>query len=393
MKASVISVIGAGGKTSLVHALAAFFRMDGKTVLVTTAAHMKKEEGVLFSEKEILSSLSSYGYAFAGTPDPENENKITGLQEEILERMRFFFDIIIFEADGARGLPFKAPYEWEPPVPAFSDIVYLVMGMDAAGHRIKDVCYNPEGVAASLCVNEETVLTEELMEDSYRKTYFEKLKEKCPGAFVRIVRNPKDFFEIAGPPVYHCIELAAGFSKRYGSNKLLEKIGGKHMYRHVLDRLLLIRREGRIPIDITVVTQYEEILRDIKDENLNVLVNPDPARGISSSLRTAVGFLQKCGKIKAWDFLMFFPADQPDLRKESIEDFISAFEYSSLPLGCMGYGGNLKSPCIFSAEYLPDLMRLTGDRGGKRILEAAGDKVYLFDDIEPEELEDRDIKC
>ena len=90
---------------------------------------------------------------------------------------------------------------------------------------------------------------------------------------------------------------------------------------------------------------------------------------------------------------MFFPADQPDLRKESIEDFISAFEYSSLPLGCMGYGGNLKSPCIFSAEYLPDLMRLTGDRGGKRILEAAGDKVYLFDDIEPEELEDRDIKC
>ena len=84
MKASVISVIGAGGKTSLVHALAAFFRMDGKTVLVTTAAHMKKEEGVLFSEKEILSSQNNPNFQqkiiYKSFPSYSNESTVTKYQ-------------------------------------------------------------------------------------------------------------------------------------------------------------------------------------------------------------------------------------------------------------------------------------------------------------------------
>ena len=87
MKASVISVIGAEEDNHLsMHG--GFSGWTGKTVLVTTAAHMKKEEGVLFSEKEILSSLSSYGYAFAGTPDLKMKNKILGLRKN-LERGLF----------------------------------------------------------------------------------------------------------------------------------------------------------------------------------------------------------------------------------------------------------------------------------------------------------------
>ena len=53
----------------------------------------------------------------------------------------------------------------------------------------------------------------------------------------------------------HLIFLAAGFSRRFGSNKLFYLMDGKPMYRHVLDRLLEILKDGTFCANLTVVTQ------------------------------------------------------------------------------------------------------------------------------------------
>ena len=60
----------------------------------------------------------------------------------------------------------------------------------------------------------------------------------------------------------HIIYMAAGNSRRFGSNKLLYELDGKPMYRHLLDHLVEIKdRYNKLKsdspvIDITVVTRY-----------------------------------------------------------------------------------------------------------------------------------------
>lgn len=64
----------------------------------------------------------------------------------------------------------------------------------------------------------------------------------------------------------HIIYMAAGNSRRFGSNKLLYELDGKPMYRHLLERLIEIKdrynklKSDSSAIDITVVTRYREIL-------------------------------------------------------------------------------------------------------------------------------------
>ena len=64
----------------------------------------------------------------------------------------------------------------------------------------------------------------------------------------------------------HIIYMAAGNSRRFGSNKLFYELDGKPMYRHLLDRLAEIKnrynksKSDSQTIDITVVTRYREIL-------------------------------------------------------------------------------------------------------------------------------------
>ena len=110
-------------------------------------------------------------------------------------------------------------------------------------------------------------LRKNFMKIPARKTYFEKLKKNvqrlccdCPKS-ERLFRNCICLYTTAS-------SLLPVFQKDTDQISCLERLA-EHMYRQMsLDCLLLIRRERPgIPIDITVVTQYEEILRDINDEN------------------------------------------------------------------------------------------------------------------------------
>ena len=47
----IIAVIGSGGKTSLIRALAAQYRSQGKTVFVTTTTHMFVEPDTILTEE------------------------------------------------------------------------------------------------------------------------------------------------------------------------------------------------------------------------------------------------------------------------------------------------------------------------------------------------------
>ena len=84
------------------------------------------------------------------------------------------------------------------------------------------------------------------------------------------------------------IMLAAGNSRRFGSNKLLYSIDGMPMYRHILLELKKVKEaleaQGH-KCEITVVTQYEEIAQEAEKLGERFLYNLHPDEGISSSLK------------------------------------------------------------------------------------------------------------
>ena len=80
------------------------------------------------------------------------------------------------------------------------------------------------------------------------------------------------------------IMLAAGNSRRFGSNKLLYRIDGMPMYRHILLELKKVKEaleaQGH-KCEITVVTQYEEIAQEAEKLGAWFLYNLHPDEGIS----------------------------------------------------------------------------------------------------------------
>lgn len=134
-KLRVVTLVGGGGKTTLLYALANQAAALGKTVCITTTTHMFPHpdlpSGNVVQEGEIL-------------PD----GKLT--LGPSIEKCRSQYDLVLVEGDGAHGRPLKVPGVGEPVIPPESDGVICVAGMSALGGRIVGVCHRPELVCALL---------------------------------------------------------------------------------------------------------------------------------------------------------------------------------------------------------------------------------------------------
>ena len=93
---------------------------------------------------------------------------------------------------------------------------------------------------------------------------------------------------------------------------------------------------------------------------------------------------------------MFFVADQPWLSERTVETFlefmkkVSDGDRESRPIGCVSRLGEPGNPVWFSAFYKDELLALSGDRGGKRVMKAHMDQVHFFEVEEERELWDVD---
>lgn len=179
------------------------------------------------------------------------------------------------------------------------------------------------------------------------------------------------------------IYLAAGNSRRFGSNKLLYPLEGKHLYLHLLEKLVKIceRHEGW---ELVTVTRHAKIMEELKGRPIKVIDSPDSQKGISWSIKAGVN--------QAWDYdgCAFFAADQPYLREETAEQFLTAAEQKNCALACVCHGGETGNPTWFSKAYFRELAELTGDQGGKRILKKHMEKAYLHPVEDSRELMDLD---
>ena len=158
-KGHVVSLVGGGGKTTLLYNMAKHCACKGWRVLVTTTTHVMQPPGSVWVQTDAgLLRLWEYSsYAVAGTPAPGG--KLTVPPQEQLERWMALADIVLIEADGARRMPCKAPAAHEPVILPQCDIVLAVAGASALGKPLKEVCFRSELAERLLHVPGNTTLT------------------------------------------------------------------------------------------------------------------------------------------------------------------------------------------------------------------------------------------
>lgn len=139
---------------------------------------------------------------------------------------------------------------------------------------------------------------------------------------------------------------------------------------------------------IIIVTQYLEILEDIKKDHIQGILNTNADYGMSEALKLGTDFSYK---ENADTYFMFFTADQPFLQSDTIINFINAFINSKKEIGCAKSKERIGNPAIFHPKYYHEIMALKGENGGKEIINNHLDQVFFFD-ISETELIDIDTK-
>lgn len=161
----------------------------------------------------------------------------------------------------------------------------------------------------------------------------------------------------------HIIYLAAGNSRRFGSNKLLYEYQGKPLYRHGLDMLLEIAEENE-DTTLTVVTQYWQIEQELRAAGVKAVLSEESKKGISYSIRAGLGAV---GETPEEDYVVFVVADQPCLTKQTVEKLLECAD-GKTETAAVGLGQRLGNPALFSMKYREELLALTGDQGGRAVL-------------------------
>lgn len=140
----VVAVIGGGGKTTLIEALARELTRADASCVVTTTTHIIAPGGTVVVDEGVaplvegLRSVLGPGLratAAAERIEHRGRAKLRGLPPDSVCTLAaaHVADLILVEADGSAGRPLKAHAGWEPVIPACSDRVLAVFGLTGLG--------------------------------------------------------------------------------------------------------------------------------------------------------------------------------------------------------------------------------------------------------------------
>lgn len=182
------------------------------------------------------------------------------------------------------------------------------------------------------------------------------------------------------------IVLAAGASTRMGRPKQLITHFGEPLVARASEAVV---EAGADPV-VVVVGAHAEQVRPALDEvrGISVVVNTQWETGIASSLVAGLHAIAD----EAWDGVLVTLADQPFVSAETLRRLLRAF-HSGARLVASDYDGAPGVPAVFGAEYVPELLRLTGDSGAAKWLRGRASDVTvipaegLFDVDTPADLE------
>lgn len=161
-------------------------------------------------------------------------------------------------------------------------------------------------------------------------------------------------------PRVRAIVLAAGAGSRFGGAKLEARVDGKPVLQHVLDAL------AAAGLDDPVVVVGAPFTAAIDWRRAEQVINPDPSRGLSSSLQLGweAAITWRSGGQPAPEAVIVALGDQPLIRPEVIRTLASAPIDPSSPILAPAYEhSDAHNPVRLNATAGHLVEEATGDRG------------------------------
>ncbi len=164
--------------------------------------------------------------------------------------------------------------------------------------------------------------------------------------------------------------LAAGASTRFGSPKLIAKIGTQTLVEHVQTELLNSSAD-KVAI---VLGGNRELVQQQVLPGVSVLVNEQWQEGIAASVRCAA---ESAMSLKS-SHLLLLVCDQPFVSSCLIDRILSLSKFEPEKIVACRYGETVGVPALFPQRYFNLLLALKGDTGAKSVIKQA-EGVQLVD--------------
>ena len=420
----VIALVGAGGKSSLMEALARDYEAEGARVVLTTTTKIRpptERPFVAMTSAETLARALSEAVTGPGLSPVVGrgltaDGKVEGIPPEWVPFLRDLPGVaaVLVEGDGSAGLPLKAPADWEPVIPPCSSLVVSVAGLDAQG-AVLDArhVFRPELLARLLGVEPGTpVAPEDVLRAAV--TGYEPKAPSHAGFIVFL--NKADTHEPVPALVEACARVgvevwcgsvgsaagappdgrrslrrlgvgeerpsaliaAAGLGTRMAGPKVTAPLGAGTVVGHVISavrragglrEIVVVAGSGHADVAAAVAQAEAEISgRGGTVEPaapIMVVCNPTPEEGMSSTLREGLAALRRPAGV------MVLLGDQPLVRPETLRRILEVYRESprAAAVGLAGNGvSQARPPVLLHRSLLPLLADLHGDQGARQLL-------------------------
>lgn len=410
-RGEMVAFIGAGGKTSALLRLGAELAAEGWRVVGTTttrvaAAELALAPGALaigdsLRPAAVSRALTQYGFVFLYRR--VIGDKAIGLSVEMVNALADAVDsdVTLIEADGARRMPFKAPYGHEPVIPADVSLVVPVAGLDALGQPLDNQhIYNAEAMIAQFgyppgervkapwiaSVLRDAELGLKGAPDTARVVA---LINKVPATGYRrgrarliaqlILRSERvrsvAIGEVqAADPIREvrrrvgAVVLAGGLSSRMGQPKVLLPWDSRSVLNTILGRLRNLKLD-----DTVVVTGFaaDRVRSAALSEGVRCAHNPDYATGeMLSSLQTG---LRSLGPEIAACLVVL--GDQPQLESRVVSEVLTAYAEGQGTIVAPSYRRQRGHPILIDRAFWQEIIDLPPGSAPRDVINAHPDAL------------------
>jgi molybdenum cofactor cytidylyltransferase len=418
---ALVSLVGGGGKTSLMVALAQALVAHGRSVIATTTTRIFAAQMALapvaFTLQEVNSAqcqqaLTDHGWCLIVGHRKGEKAEGVPLEQPAAWLKEPGVDVVLVEADGSRMQPFKVPADHEPAVPPQTTLLIPVVGIQAVNGRIATTAHRPQRMvelaqtilaAQPQTVTLDTPLTPALIAQLLTHPQGG-LKNAPPTAriipFINQVETAEQLQQarqIAGL----CLQAAAIDSVLIGAAQAAAPVLERH---ERITAVILAAGEGKrmggvtkqlLPWgqttvlgqtianaqasslhEILVVTGHEAatITAVAQAARVPTLHNPHYATGeMLSSLQTAVAQLPAHTQA-----ILVMLADQPLVGPEIIDQLLTAYWRGAGDLIAPTFKGQRGNPVLIGRAYFEELLALPPGAAPRDLLRHHRDRLHLL---------------
>ncbi len=410
VRGDVVAFVGAGGKTSTLVTLGHELVEAGFRVLATTTTRIGADQldvmpyslNLNDGVKQLSLALSDHKFVFLYSDI--RSNKVYGPPLEYIPQLldSVDSDVILIEADGARGLPLKAPKSHEPVIPVETTLVVPTASLSVLGKPLDEAhVYNAQTIdsrygfgignrvkshwVAQVLRDEELGLKgipekarviaflNQTPPNGYARgrarliAQFILRSSRIKGVAIGSVRSSKPVYEVQRH--VGAIVLAAGMSTRMGEAKVLLPWGERRtIIEHIIEQLILARIS-----QITVVTGHEakNVCQAVARYDVNIAHNTEYRKGeMLSSLKAGLQAMPP--HISA---ALVVLGDQPRLQPKVISQILAAYAEGAGDIVAPSYQMRRGHPILIDRRYWAEILALPDGGAPRDVIDQHKDRI------------------